>query len=63
MNNIFIKSELNKIINNPGTSIEELKGQVKTLATLLLDIENFINYDLANAVEKEIARKTRLRSS
>lgn len=54
--------ELRNIFDNPGNSIEELQMQVKTIASTLCAVVNFINDDLPGHVAKELVDAHRRRS-
>ncbi len=55
-------SLLRNVAENPGSSIEELQEQVKTLAQIMADVVQFLDNDLAGKIVADISRKEGLRS-
>jgi len=57
-----LEMDLNAIAEKPGNTVEELRGQVQTLARTLRGVVEFLNNDIANHVVEELERTKRFSS-
>ena len=54
--------QLSDIATNPGSTVEELQRNVKTISGILYSVVEFLNNDLSGKLMKELEQKYKGRS-